>query len=133
MPYIVIIDDDIDFSHAVADALNTPDHEIQVVNDCDEAIRVMECRRPDLVILDVMFPGDDSAGFRLARAMRHHRHALNNIPILMLTAINHKLPLGFSKRDIDNNWLPITDFLEKPVVLNVLREKVKSLLDPTSG
>ena len=87
---------------------------------------IEEC--PDLVILDVMFPESDTAGFTFARAMRHFNEKLKDIPILMLTAVNTKFPLGFSSIDIDNNWLPVNDFLEKPVDLDVLRERVSRIL-----
>jgi hypothetical protein len=48
----------------------------------------------------------------------------------MLTAINAKSPVGFgfSSADIDEDWLPVTDFLEKPVDLDVLLERVSTLL-----
>ena len=88
----------------------------------------MEQRRPDLVVLDVMFPENACAGFELARHIQHHNEELKGIPILMLTAVNTKFPLGFSSRDIDKDWLPVTDFLEKPVSLDLLREKATTLL-----
>ena len=87
-----------------------------------------ESFRPDLVILDVMFPEDPSAGFELARSIQHDDENLKGIPILMLTAINVRFPLGFGSRDIDEEWLPVSDFLEKPIDLNVLRKKVADLL-----
>jgi CheY-like chemotaxis protein len=79
--------------------------------------------------LDVMFPEDASAGFALARTMRHEKEKLKNIPILMLTAINTKFPLGFGPKDIDDSWMPVTDFLEKPVDFDVLKDKVAKLLN----
>jgi response regulator RpfG family c-di-GMP phosphodiesterase len=53
---------------------------------------------------------------------------LNRIPILMLTGVNQELGLKFSTFDIDNSWLPVTDFLEKPVDFGELVNKVKSML-----
>jgi CheY-like chemotaxis protein len=76
-------------------------------------------------VLDVMFPEDSSGGFHLARDLRR-KHG--NMPVLMLTAVNRQFPLGFSNKDIDPKWLPVTEFLEKPVDLKVLREKVDRLL-----
>ncbi|MCG7851112.1 MAG: hypothetical protein MIO92_01170, partial [Methanosarcinaceae archaeon] len=54
------------------------------------------------------------------------------IPILMLTAINTKFPLGFGPKDIDDDWLPVTEFLEKPVDFDVLVDKVSKLLGQNS-
>jgi hypothetical protein len=53
---------------------------------------------------------------------------LARIPVLMLTAVNQAFPLGFGPGDIDDHWPPVTDFLEKPVELNVLRAHIGSLL-----
>ena len=62
----------------------------------------------------------------MAQAM-HDDEQLKDIPILMLTAVNATYPLGFSSRDIDQTWLPVADFLEKPVDFDVLRQKVDAL------
>ncbi len=128
MAYIMIVDDDADFAAAAAAVLHKDGHEVSVEPDTDAAVTSMENRRPDLVILDVMFPESPSAGFGLARVMSHENEKLRGIPILMLTAINTKFPLGFGPRDIDDTWLPVSDFLEKPVDLNVLVERTNTLL-----
>ena len=128
MAYILIIDDDVDFAKAAATALAEGSHEVALEPDPASAVSNMRTRRPDLVILDVMFPEDPSTRFSLAREMKAEHEELKDIPLLMVTAINAKGPLGFSARDIDDIWLPVADFLEKPVDLSVLREKVESLL-----
>ena len=80
-----------------------------------------------LVILDLMLPGLD--GLEVCKRIRSEKRQL---PILMLTAINAKFPLGFSPDDIDSNWLPVTDFLEKPVDFDVLTDNVARLLQQGS-
>ncbi len=131
MAYLLIIDDDEDFANAAAVALRDAGHEIEIEMETGNAIKRMEEKMPDLVILDVMFPEDSSAGFELARSIRHYNDNLKDVPILMLTAVNEKFPLGFSSKDIDDNWLPVSDFLEKPIDLDVLRNKVSALLEST--
>ncbi len=128
MSYILIIDDDEDFSIAAATILRNAGHEVQVELNINSAEKSMKKRQPDLVILDVMFPEDNSAGFSFARKMRHYNEKLKNIPILMLTAVNSRFPLGFSPRDIDDTWLPVEDFLEKPVDLDMLSNKVSKMI-----
>ncbi len=129
MAYLMIVDDDEDFASAASTVLRNAGHEVQIELDTESAAKSMEKRQPDLVILDVMFPEDASAGFELARTMRHYNEKLKGIPILMLTAVNAKFPLGFGSRDIDDNWLPVSDFLEKPVDFDVLLTKTDALLD----
>ncbi len=133
MAYILIVDDDEDFASTTATVLRKEGYDVQVELDIDSAVKSMESKPPDLAILDVMFPENASAGFELARSMRHKNGKLRNIPILMLTAINTKFPLGFGPKDIDDSWMPVTEFLEKPVDFDVLREKVARLLIANSA
>lgn len=136
MAYLMIVDDDEEFATATATALREGGHEVAIELSPQSAIESMENRRPDLVILDVMFPEDISGGFKLARIMQHDNEKLRGISILMLTAVNQKFPLGFGPRDIDDASLPVADFLEKPVDLDVLQNTVTALLrkaDPAGG
>ena len=127
MAYLMIVDDDGEFASAAATALRREGHEVALGADADSALAMMKDRAPDLVILDVMFPEDDFAGFDLARAMHGCSH-LHQIPILMLTGVNSRFDINFSTFDIDNSWLPVTDFVSKPVDFGVLASKVKTLL-----
>ena len=128
MAYILIVDDDEDFATTAAIVLRKEGHDVEIELSTDDAAQNMENKTPDLVVLDVMFPEDDSAGFELTRFMRRKNEKLKNVPILMLTAINTKFPLGFGTKDIDDDWLPVADFLEKPVDFEILRHKVSALL-----
>ena len=128
MAYVLIVDDDEDFASTAAIVLRKEGHDVEIELSTDDAEKSMENKKPDLVVLDVMFPEDDSAGFELARFIRNKSETLKDVPILMLTAINTKFPLGFGTKDIDEDWLPVTDFLEKPVDFDVLRNKVSTLL-----
>jgi DNA-binding response OmpR family regulator len=133
MAYIIIVDDDEDFAAAAATVLEDAGHEVAIELEIDGAMASMKNRCPDLAVLDVMFPEDPSAGFALARDLRACEGKLKRIPVLMLTAVNAKFPLGFGTKDIDDDWLPISDFLEKPVDFDVLREKVAALLDEAAA
>ena len=128
MSYLLMVDDDEDFASAVATVLRGGGHDVRIELDLSAALRSMTARRPDLVLLDVMFPEDSTGGFELARRMRRSQDALKDVPILMLTAVNTRFPLGFSSKDIDEDWLPVTDFLEKPIDLDVLASRVETML-----
>lgn len=129
MGNIMIIDDDIDLAEVTARVLRTEGHSVTVHLDTDTAFEKLKENRPDLVILDVMFPGNSSGGFDLARKIAKEAQ---NIPILMLTAVNSHFQLDFSAGDIDQEWMPVTDFMEKPVDFEVMKNTVKSLLSRNS-
>jgi DNA-binding response OmpR family regulator len=131
MGYVMIVDDDEDFAVAAAEILRNAGHEVQTELQIGSAVESMEQRRPDLVILDVMFPQGSSAGFELARTMRHENEKLKGIPVLMLTAVGQKFPFGFGSRDIDDGSLPVDDYLEKPVDPDALADEVSRLLERT--
>jgi two-component system alkaline phosphatase synthesis response regulator PhoP len=133
MAYVVIVDDDKDFATAASRVIRSAGHDVVIETDTEHATKVMEERVPDLAIVDVMFPEDSTAGFTMARAMRLKNEKLKNVPIMMLTAVNSKYPLGFSEDYIDDCWLPVDDFVEKPVDLDVLVQRVNGLLARASN
>ncbi len=97
--------------------------------DVEGGVQSVRESPPDLLILDVMFPQDSTAGFEAARRIKGLGEHLEDMPILMLTAINQQFPLGFGSRDLDDHWLPVSDFVEKPVDFSVLKEKIARLLN----
>ena len=126
MAYLLIVDDDPDFAGSVATVCQSVGHEVLAVHTTQDALTQIEQRRPDGILLDVIFPEDPSAGFKLAREI-HQR--FGQLPILMLTAVNQQFPLGFSDKDIHSKWLPVTDFLEKPIDFALLREKLTRMFE----
>ena len=127
MAYLLIVDDDEDFTNALEIVLSNAGYEVGTRQDIEGGLESMKERPPDLVILDVMFPEDSSAGFELARTMKQEEK-LKNTPVLILSAVNTRFFIGFGKKDIDEDWLPVHDFLEKPMDFEVLKNKISELL-----
>ncbi len=128
MPRVLIVDDDTDFTEAARRVLQSDGHDVRVLTFVEKAMDALQADPPDCLVLDVMFPEDATAGFDLAREVRK-RDELSRLPILILTAVNTRFPLGFGPKDIDDHWLPVQDFLEKPVDFDVLKEKVRCLCE----
>jgi len=104
-------------------------HEVDICNDTENALECLDKKSPDLVILDVMFPENATGGFDFARKIAQFH---KGIPILMLTAVNSHFQLDFSAQDIDQDWMPVTDFMEKPVDFDLMVKTVKQLIDNNS-
>lgn len=127
MAKIKIIDDDVELAEDLAVILRDAGHQVSVRDDTDGAVTELLEARPDLLILDVMFPENPAGGFDLAREIRG-TPAIKDLPVILLTAINQEFPMDFSSKDIDANWMPVQDFLEKPVAADTLLEKVDRFL-----
>jgi DNA-binding response OmpR family regulator len=80
MTKILLIDDDEKLGELLATFFERFDMELVAATHPDEGLRQLEAAQPDLIILDVMLPGQD--GFEVCRTIRRS----SNIPIIMLTA-----------------------------------------------
>ena len=126
MAKVMIVDDDRDFMDSVCRVLQRRGHSTTAIYDTCGVIERLEAEPHDVLILDVMFPENSAAGFHLAQEIRSHQ-SLAQLPIIILSAVNTKFPLGFGPEDIDPAWMPVQDFVEKPVDLEVLAAKVEKL------
>lgn len=130
MKKIYIIDDDQDIVESISMVLKANEYEVKAQYNDEDVIENVTKYSPDLIILDVIFPEDSSAGFKIARAIKSDDRFVK-IPIIMLSAVNEKgIFMGrFSDQDINQSWLPVNKFLEKPVQPKKLLELVKSVLE----
>ena len=129
MPKILIVDDDQDVVNVTSMFLREGGHEVETELDAKQALSRIDSVRPDLLVLDVMFPDDSTAGFQLARDIREKHKSL---PIIMITSVNREGSVRFGNKDIDPDWLPISEFVEKPVKRKHLLELVDRLIQSKS-
>lgn len=127
---ILVIDDDPDISESTSLMLKSEGHEVEAELEAGRALEHIGRFRPDLVVLDVMFPGDPTAGFNLARNIRELHPSL---PIVMVSSVNEGQKMKIGDKDIDPAWLPISTFIEKPVQRPRLVSAVRELLGPERG
>ncbi len=123
---ILIIDDDPDITEAMTVVLENRGYEVRSARDGSEGMEQLKQSRPDLIILDVMMRTSQE-GFELSRELKQNP-TYKNIPIIMLTGVKQKTGLDFKTEAGDQAWLPVEEFLDKPVKPNVLLEKVENLL-----
>ena len=80
-PHIVVVDDHREIRELVRKYLVAQGFRVGVADGGRALRRLMQTARPDLVVLDIMMPGED--GLALCREIR----ATSNVPIIFLTAV----------------------------------------------
>jgi CheY-like chemotaxis protein len=125
---VYCIDDEPSIVESVSMILENNGYVVGSQNDAENVVENVVEFGADLVILDVMLPEDTAAGFKMARALQADQRT-SALPRLMLTAVNESgIYVGkFSSKDLDEAWLPVQEFVEKPVVPELLLAKVKAL------
>ena len=127
---ILVIDDDPDLVEIVRLTLETKGYQVFSAASSVEGLEKVKDINPDLIILDVMM-GHVTEGFQVALELRDtdpksEYAAYSKIPILILTAIHDKTPLRFT---LDEKYLPVDDFVEKPLKASDLLQRVEKLLE----
>lgn len=130
-PKILIIDDDRDVVELIRITLEANNYDVFSAGNGAEGLKLVKEIRPDLIILDVMM---DTAteGFQISYQLRSkdpksEYREFSQTPIVMMTGISQKLHMKFSPEK-DGDYLPVDEFLEKPVRVDSLLEKIKKLL-----
>ncbi len=123
---ILFVDDDPNFLEATSTVLESFGYKVIKAMNPGECFDELEKGLPDLVILDVMMVRLDS-GFDCCRKLKTDEKT-KHIPILMLTAIDKKYPFDFAEVAGEPDWLPVDDFMDKPVEAKELIEHVRALL-----
>lgn len=127
MASIKIIDDDTELAENLAVLLRREGHRVSIREQTEGAVAELAAEKTELLILDIMFPENPAAGFDLAREIRENAE-IKDLPIILLTSINQEYPMDFSDRDIDPEWMPVQEFIEKPVDIPELIATIQRLL-----
>jgi CheY-like chemotaxis protein len=123
---ILIVDDDPDITEAMKVVLERKNYEVNSATSVEQAMESLKKKLPDVMILDVMMETPQD-GFTLARELKQDEK-YKNIPILMLTGVQDKMGIDFSSAAGDETWLPVEEYLSKPVKPDILLKKIESLL-----
>lgn len=124
---ILIIDDDPDITGAMTVVLETGNYAVTTTSNSTDAEVAIASSTPDLIILDVMMDSPRE-GFLFSRKIKDNPET-KDIPILMITSVKEKVGIDFKSEAGDDSWLPVQEFLDKPVQPDVLLAKVAELLD----
>ena len=118
---ILVIDDDIAITELMSMLLKTHGFDVITTNSGAEGVRLVREKNPSVVLLDLMMP--DMDGWQVSKAIR----AFNNVPILILSAINDPAMVA-SVLDTGAD-----DFLVKPVPSSVLVAHIRKMVRRNTG
>ncbi|WP_353217797.1 response regulator [Sandarakinorhabdus sp.] len=116
---IVVCDDDVDVRDLLIDLLGKDGYDVVAAEDGIALRKLVPRFRPDIVICDLMMPGED--GLSLVRWLRGEGHAA----VLMLTA------MGSTTDRIVGLEMGADDYLAKPFEPGELRARLKAILRRT--
>ena len=116
---VLIIDDDINQRLLTSECLELSGFDVIEASGGEEGLRFARESRPDIILLDVVMPGMD--GFDVCRELRSDP-AIRYIPVIIVTGQDgsEDIQTGFS--------VGATDFLTKPVVWNLLPNRIHYVL-----
>lgn len=118
---LLIVEDDEAGALLLSDYLVHRGHEVSLARNGFEALRLVQERRPDLILMDVQMPGLD--GLETIRRLRRDEHS-ERTPVLALTAL--AMP-GDRERCLAAG---ASGYLTKPVDLAALARTIESFLAP---
>lgn len=116
MSHLLIVDDDVEVLDLLQKFLRQHGYEVDVASDGNGLWQALERRVPDLVILDVMLPGD--SGLVLCQRLR----AEHKVAVIMLTA------MGELSDRVVGLELGADDYLTKPFAARELLARVRAVL-----
>lgn len=120
---ILVADDDKEVREIVTFALTRNGFDVIAVNNGQQLQEVLARQVPDMLILDVMMPGED--GYHLCHEVRTSPRT-RHIPIIIMTAHTEEI---YERISFD---LGVAEHMTKPFHPLVLVERVKALLSATS-
>ena len=114
---IWVVDDDSELRQLLSTYLSEQGYEVRTLNDGKQFTARLEFQRPDLVVLDLMMPGDD--GLTILRRLRDGG---DDLPVVMLTARGEAVDriIGLEQG--------ADDYLAKPFMPRELSARIEAVL-----
>jgi two-component system KDP operon response regulator KdpE len=115
-PLILAVDDEAGILRLIKLELSSQGFRVIVAGDGEEALRLAEQQRPDIVILDIVMP--NMSGLEVMRRLRER----TSIPVILLTAKDH------DEDKVRGLELGADDYLVKPFNPEELSARVRAVL-----
>ncbi|MEG6522205.1 response regulator transcription factor [Desulfotomaculum sp. 1211_IL3151] len=119
MPKVLVVDDEQPIRELIKYNLEREDYQVLQAGDGDTALEMARAEMPDIILLDVMLPGQD--GLSVCRTLNQQANT-RAIPIIMLSAKGEELDkvLGLE--------MGADDYITKPFSPRELLARIKARL-----
>lgn len=111
-PLILCIEDEPDLREDIAEELKDAGFSVVQAGDGDQALRLLDDIRPDLILCDITMPG--MSGYDLLKVLRQTRPDLSDVPFVFLTAQTDP------KQIVDGKRAGADDYLIKPIDFDLM-------------
>ena len=114
---ILLVDDSKTELHYLSDVLEKRGYTVRLAHNGDEAMKRLGEDKPDLILMDVVMPGQN--GFQLTRAITRDPRFVN-VPVIMCTSKNQETDKVWGMRQ------GARDYIVKPVDATELMAKIRA-------
>ena len=114
---ILLVDDSKTELHFLSDLLTKRGFSVRTAEDGEDAMRRLAEEKPDLILMDVVMPGQN--GFQLTRAITRDVR-FTDVPVIMCTSKNQETDRVWGMRQ------GARDYIVKPVDADELMAKIKA-------
>ncbi|MEA3505025.1 MAG: response regulator [Bacteroidota bacterium] len=123
---ILLVDDDMDYLFQLKITVENFGYNTITAGSQKEAERIIETKKPDLAILDLMMENEDS-GFILSYKIKKR---YPDVPIIIITAVTVETGYSFSV-DLkeEHPWIKSDSFMDKGIRSDKLEREILRLLN----
>ena len=118
---ILVVDDSKTELHHLNDILSKKGYAVRTAENGEEAMRRLGEDKPDLILMDVVMPGQN--GFQLTRAITRDPR-FSKVPVIMCTSKNQETDKVWGMRQ------GARDYIVKPVDATELMAKIRAFDQP---
>lgn len=115
---ILLVDDSKTELHHLSELLTKRGYKVRTAENGDEAMRRLAEEKPDLILMDVVMPGQN--GFQLTRTITRDP-LFADVPVIMCTSKNQETDKVWGRRQ------GARDYVVKPVDADELIDKIRAL------
>lgn len=119
MPLIYCVEDDASIRELIGYALESQNFAVKTMADSHEFWQTLESEKPDLVLLDIMLPGE--SGLDILNRLRSQT-AYKTLPVIMLTAKTSEFDIAKGLND------GADDYVKKPFGIVELTSRIHAVL-----